>query len=44
MTVQETYEKVIAKIEGTLNRELTDMEKALIDFTVQQLELDLLDY
>jgi len=44
ISVQVTIEKVVAKIESTLNRKLEPMEKALVEFTTQQLELDLLDY
>jgi hypothetical protein len=44
ISVEVTIAKVVAKIETTLNRKLEPMEKALIEFTTKQLELDLLDY
>lgn len=44
MTAKETSDKVIAKIESTLSRPLTDLEKTLVEFTTNQIVLDLLDY
>lgn len=44
MTTEQITARVIEKAESVMTRPLTEMEKAIVNFTVKQLELDLLDY
>jgi hypothetical protein len=40
---QNTVEVLIAKAEGVVSRSLTDMEKALMEYAVEQIRLGLVE-
>ena len=43
MTTQEIADKIIAKAEKVVSRELTDLEKTLMEYAVIQLHLNLVE-
>ncbi len=43
MDIQEIADKVIAKAEKVVSRELTDLEKTFIEYAVIQVKLDLVE-